>query len=188
VPESGEASETAPEKPEEPKNESDNLLDMLRSRRGQRLGLDEERDDALAVLLTNGVPAAHPRDGDDPEAVPESVPGTPKFPILALAPRASENDEDLAIHLHDGVSTQTREITVTAAPRRRADSSTGSPANLPQPADGGRRAAQKQDSDISEIATTDGQDSQEQPERKYLRQKRSSVPSWDEIVFGTKSD
>ena len=41
--------------------ESDGLLDMLRSRRGQRLGVDEDADDALAKLLTNGVPAAHPR-------------------------------------------------------------------------------------------------------------------------------
>ena len=68
--------------------ESDGLLDMLRSRRGQRLGLDEDADDALAKLLTNGVPAAHPRpsevlaevpagpdgdesDGDEPSRVPQ---------------------------------------------------------------------------------------------------------------------
>ena len=51
--------------------ESDGLLDMLRSRRGQRLGVDEDADDALALLLTHGVPAAHPRPS---EVVPE--PGT----------------------------------------------------------------------------------------------------------------
>ena len=32
--------------------DADGLLDMLRSRRGQRLGLDEDADDALALLLT----------------------------------------------------------------------------------------------------------------------------------------
>ena len=41
--------------------DADGLLDMLRSRRGQRLGVDEDADDALALLLTHGVPAAHPR-------------------------------------------------------------------------------------------------------------------------------
>ncbi len=46
--------------------DSDGLLDMLRSRRGQRLGLDEDADDALALLLTNGVPAAHPRPSEVP--------------------------------------------------------------------------------------------------------------------------
>ena len=41
--------------------EADGLLDMLRSRRGQRIGVDEDADDALAMLLSAGVPAAHPR-------------------------------------------------------------------------------------------------------------------------------
>ncbi len=42
-------------------SEAENLLDMLRSRRGQRLGVDEDEDDALASMLTSGIPAAHPR-------------------------------------------------------------------------------------------------------------------------------
>ena len=61
--------------------ESDGLLDMLRSRRGQRLGVDEDGDDALAVLLTNGVPAAHPRPSELPAGTgePEAAePGTPE--------------------------------------------------------------------------------------------------------------
>ncbi len=40
------------------------LLDMLRSRRGQRMGMDEDADDALAMLMANSVPAAHPRPSD----------------------------------------------------------------------------------------------------------------------------
>ena len=48
--------------------DADGLLDMLRSRRGQRLGVDEDSDDALALLLTNGVPAAHPRPSEVPAA------------------------------------------------------------------------------------------------------------------------
>lgn len=50
----------------EVEDESADLLDVLRSRRGQRLGSDEESDDALALLLSQGpVPAAHPRTGRD---------------------------------------------------------------------------------------------------------------------------
>ncbi|OMH33158.1 hypothetical protein BGP79_06410 [Tersicoccus sp. Bi-70] len=50
----------------EVEDESADLLDVLRSRRGQRLGSDEEADDALALLLSRGpVPAAHPRPGQD---------------------------------------------------------------------------------------------------------------------------
>ena len=53
--------------------ESDGLLDMLRSRRGQRLGVDEDADDALAKLLTSGVPAAHPRPSEVLAAAPEDL-------------------------------------------------------------------------------------------------------------------
>jgi hypothetical protein len=54
------------EAPESPRAEpaldrEGELLDMLRARRGQRLGVDEDADDALALLLTHGIPAAHPR-------------------------------------------------------------------------------------------------------------------------------
>lgn len=41
---------TAPESPEG--GEHENLLDMLRARRGQRLGADAEADDRLALMLT----------------------------------------------------------------------------------------------------------------------------------------
>ncbi|MCU1553578.1 MAG: hypothetical protein JWM13_1064, partial [Arthrobacter sp.] len=142
--------------------EADGLLDMLRSRRGQRLGLDEDADDALALLLTNGVPAAHPRpsevtaeapaeepsaaepesaSAEDPVAAPEAerpdapaeadVPpgadswgrrrdGRPSIMSrLTLAP-AHEDTEDDALKLHDGVSTETREIILAASQLRPA--------------------------------------------------------------------
>ncbi|WP_347110776.1 septation protein SepH [Paenarthrobacter sp. S56] len=115
--------------------ESDNLLEMLRSRRGQRLGVDEDADDALAVLLSN-VPAAHPRPADgeqdspaepDKESAEADAPATQEtsrkdrrsamLARLSLAPRHSDADDD-ALKLHDGVSTETREITVVASPLR----------------------------------------------------------------------
>jgi hypothetical protein len=42
----------------------------------------------------------------------------------------------------------------------------------PQPGQGASRADQERD----------------EPERQPSRPKRSSVPSWDEIVFGTRGD
>ena len=122
--------------------DSDGLLDMLRSRRGQRLGIDEDGDDALAMLLTNGVPAAHPRPSEvvaEPEAedsgTAEQKGEEANAPAakgdsftrkregrvsmlsrLSLAPRHSEDDDRLK--LHDGVSTETREITIVASPLR----------------------------------------------------------------------
>ncbi len=122
----------------------DGLLDMLRSRRGQRLGVDEDADDALAMLLTNGVPAAHPRPSEvvaEPEADEHrdrrcKAARKPMAPAakgdsftrrrdgrvsmlsrLSLAPRHSEDGDD-RLKLHDGVSTETREITIVASPLR----------------------------------------------------------------------
>ncbi|EMY33344.1 hypothetical protein D477_015281 [Arthrobacter crystallopoietes BAB-32] len=98
----------------------DNLLEVLRSRRGQRLGVDEEADDALALMLTRGaVPAAHPRDGHPAadEGADSHQPGGLPFG-LSLAP-AYDDGREGALDLPDGVSTETREITVSGAPRRR---------------------------------------------------------------------
>ncbi|NUP73851.1 MAG: DUF3071 domain-containing protein, partial [Sinomonas sp.] len=58
--------EAEPQQVPDQKDAESDLLDMLRARRGQRLGVDENADDALALLLTQGIPAAHPRPADAP--------------------------------------------------------------------------------------------------------------------------
>lgn len=171
-------------------DDSDNLLDVLRSRRGQRLGLDEDADDALALMLSKGgVPAAHPRDGSgemEAEPADEESSGQRIFTGLSLAPAVQNGDEgpsgledndlldapaqysDGTPRLFDGVSTDTREISIFVRPP-------GGSANGPRPA--------KQ----AEPAPGGSKGTDLQPDRK-VRPRRSSVPSWDEIVFGTKSD
>ncbi|MBG0741652.1 DUF3071 domain-containing protein [Paeniglutamicibacter antarcticus] len=181
----------------DPASAAENLLDMLRSRRGQRLGVDEDEDDALASLLTSGIPAAHPRsltppsensagsdstsdglaadnsntrgtdsneaeDGSSESGAQRGPEGRSRlFPGLSLAPRHPEPSPD-SIELHD-VSTQTREVRISAAPK-------GAPAQ-----------------EIPDRAETT--DRAERADRKAaVKPKRSSVPSWDEIVFGTKGD
>ncbi|XAS69032.1 septation protein SepH [Micrococcaceae bacterium Sec5.7] len=209
--------------------EADGLLDMLRSRRGQRLGVDEDGDDALALLLTNGVPAAHPRpsevtgqpeaesaasghaaaDEDESEApaakhdqLTRKREGRPSMlSRLSLLPRQHDTEDD-TLKLHDGVSTETREITIVASPLRPATPATrATPANPAAPAKagddspttsvgleellGGGSSRRNQNDSGSESRT--GHDP-EQPERQPSKPKRSSVPSWDEIVFGTRGD
>jgi hypothetical protein len=180
-------------------------------RRGQRLGTDEDGDDALALLLTNGVPAAHPRPSEvvsDPDTSADSPPGpepddeTPApaarstgpdrsrdgrpsiMSRLSVAPRPQENGED-ALKLHDGVSTETREITIVPRPLRPGPTggnpqSPGGNAGLDELLGGGPRRTPGE--------AAGGTRDAEPPERQPSKPKRSSVPSWDEIVFGTRGD
>ncbi len=316
-----EASDTRPG-PTSSAREADGLLDMLRSRRGQRLGVDENGDDALALLLTNGVPAAHPRPSEVPsgsdgsssqnshdddqdnaaeisaEQLDPSVEGpetqgteSPEEPEqgtgdrrrdgrpsilsrLSLAPRHEldpRHDEGDSLRLHDGVSTDTREITVVPGPLRvvspfaagrpakpRQESASGegnspapqragldeliggSPRGDSRPRDAsprgessrqgagpihaaghreGSSGARPQEPEVGSttqatptspvqystqgVNRAEGQrtgqgngpaDGPQRPgeenavERQPSRPKRSSVPSWDEIVFGTRGD
>ncbi|MDN3904899.1 septation protein SepH [Arthrobacter sp. YD2] len=229
--------------PEEPSTDTDSILEVLRSRRGQRLGSDEEGDDALATLLAKGsVPAAHPRDGRADAEEDDDAGKRPRTGRLTLAPSISapsaEDPSTAAaadgegtidpITLPGGV-TQTREISVLARPfRRRAartgDSPDSGPAdtqdasasqadptaeNTPavsEPAEdaadtvaaarknagrdfpwdrlpNGGRGQRVDESDSSKDAKPE-----DGSERRVIKPKRSSVPSWDEIVFGTKGD
>ena len=212
--------------------EADGLLDMLRSRRGQRLGLDEDSDDALALLLSSGVPAAHPRPGDveDGLAHSETADNEPADPDtderleaepapsrrdarasmlsrLSLAPKHDDKEDD-SLHLHDGVSTDTREITVIPGALRPVTMLRGRNDNDGQTGqDEGRAAgAASPRAGLDELlggaprrereeprASRDGQKDEEASdagaaERQPSRPKRSSIPSWDEIVFGTRGD
>ncbi|MFC4397910.1 septation protein SepH [Arthrobacter sedimenti] len=192
--------------------ESDGLLDMLRSRRGQRLGVDEDSDDALAMLLTHGVPAAHPRPSEvatDPEAEePEPQDDQRDAPAaqgdsfirrrdtrpsmlsrLSLLPPHRDGQDD-GLRLHDGVSTDTREITIAASPQKPSGSTTeagsGSSggAGLDELLGSNPRRSAKQD----DASPATGQLPETEAPERPARPKRSSVPSWDEIVFGTRSD
>ncbi|WP_154605276.1 septation protein SepH [Arthrobacter sp. AQ5-05] len=176
------------------------LLDMLRSRRGQRLGLDEDGDDELAAMLGTHVPAAHPRDGheltdepaqvaDEPSdaAAPATAPSTGSkhlraIPFLSLAPslQPSEHDEPSPVGIGE-ISMQTREITLSGAPSLRQSAANNGVDLTPTQAPAPPAPAQEPGPTDSEVAA--------RLERKASgKPKRSSVPSWDEIVFGTKGD
>ncbi|MHA7263819.1 septation protein SepH [Arthrobacter sp. TMN-37] len=190
--------EKAEEPPAESNDDSDGLLDVLRSRRGQRLGADEESDDSLAELLAKGsIPAAHPRDGFEPEE--GSLP-----PGLSLAPPLAEDGEDhSATHhadgsprLYHGVSTETREISIFAVPVR-SDNERSAPDAAARGRESGDGAGARetgseqhrgQSGDRGRDAGGEAPAKAEEPADRRIKPKRSSVPSWDQIVFGTKGD
>ncbi len=186
---------------EQSREDQDGLLDVLRSRRGQRLGADEDGDDALAELLTRGsIPAAHPRDGDtagqdEPDGRDAVIPG------LSLAPRAEDAvpvtdapdpdlHEDGTPRLYDGVSTDTREISIFAQPSRRLKP----PAAAPRRGSATEAPGAQKDTDGSDSDTPPApgrntpKDAPEPGPERRAKPKRSSVPSWDDIVFGRKGD
>jgi hypothetical protein len=110
---------------------------------------------------------------------------------LTLAPRQEEDPDD-ALKLHDGVSTDTREITIAASQLRPVGQQgpTSSP-GLDELLGGGSTRRQQRESGAA-AARNDGDDRDNQdplqPERQPAKPKRSSIPSWDEIVFGARGD
>lgn len=114
---------------------------------------------------------------------------------LSLIPPHRDEDEDDVLKLHDGVSTETREITIAASPQRPSGSAAGAGSPSGGSATGAgldellggnhKRPAPR----IDDSPATTGQIPEVgAPERQPGRPKRSSVPSWDEIVFGTRGD
>ena len=247
----------APETDGEPENggeDTENLLEVLRSRRGQRLGTDEDGDDALAALLAKGSGAAAqtPAGQDEPEDTGSPRPRTGGH--LTLAPVESDTGTGStaaadALRRPGDISTNTPKIsTLSRSPRRSsgaADSTGKAPVaakapvtkaaarKAPVPAKesgstaesvlapakddtaapdtgtgaGGRSkakpAAKKggrtdfpwdrmgsggNRGEAAGTADTGAAKGEDDPDRRPLKAKRSSVPSWDDIVFGTKGD
>ncbi|WP_246036193.1 septation protein SepH [Sinomonas susongensis] len=251
-----------PESPvPEPRDAEADLLDMLRARRGQRLGLDEDAEDALALLLTQGIPAAHPRPGESNErSQPERSPADRGVGDRGQRDRRGRGDErdneqrprrlepvrdtvapffqplrdedparpqtDQHLRLAPGLSASTHEVTIVPAPV---------PAVAPPPATDDAEDGHREHGEVRPVQDRPGEDRPSEdrpseaphdeatsgdrartessntesantksakgpeapagetetipePARRASRTKRSSIPSWDEIVFGTKSD
>ena len=80
---------------------------------------------------------------------------------------AAELDDDGLPHLYDGVSTRTSEFTVVP---------------------GLRAVPPHVDDELLDELAENGPLADQDPQPRKPRPKRSSVPSWDEIVFGRKQD
>ena len=210
----------------------DELLDVLRARRGQRLGVDEEGDDELALMLTRDeqpepTPAGRPllrvagapggedeqdpddhgthdaddaadssladdlfdqqsADADDQDHQDESgpIPLPLDFPrSRSVGPQDEEEDEDWIQERSSGNARgggrhdrHGRNGQIAG----QTDALEGSPEQTSTDADTSGEPSSPEEDDQSDAGAT--------PRRRPGRQKRSSVPSWDEIVFGRKND
>ncbi len=166
--------------PYQPNESHEELLDVLHARRGQRLGVDEESDDELAAMITR-----------------EEEPVVPQRPKL-LVP--DEHDEAAPEELDHEISTVTTEVEVAWSddeaedpaewdgrevvagefePPHTDDQATESPA-AEEPSD----QAEAVVDDTANPATEDTK----KTEQSSRSRKRPTVPSWDEIIFGTRKD
>ena len=211
-------------------SQADDLLDVLQSRRGRRLGSDEDGDDRLAEILGRGMGRVEqrPRPIDAPE-------DSPVFdqPIQPAASRVAEEQalqgegieivDDSTPYGHDA-ATPAGDPTAPlapdeAAPQHLAPGDTETPdqnddvapdAHADEPAAGptAHETPRTDDSTPTEATTHEHSapdeplngDRSETPEEDHTaanaapgprgrtpRAKRSSVPSWDDIVFGNRT-
>ncbi|MHA7176128.1 septation protein SepH [Arthrobacter sp. Sr24] len=183
------------------------LLDMLRSRRGVRLGINEAGDDELAAMLGTHVPGAHPRDetlygqdtdhsnAGDPEPAPAPESGSKpesardrlrKLPFLQLAPRLADDALDSVAE----VSTETREVVLSGEPTGRLQQvqKAATPADAASTPTALAQNPSALKADTEDPGPSDSEVAARLERKAAAKPKRSSVPSWDEIVFGTKGD
>lgn len=186
----GEPAET-PAAPEFPGH---GLLDMLRSRRGVRLGIDEDGDDELAAMLGSHVPGAHPRDEDlyggpaADDATEDEIKEVDRLhnvPFLQLAPSLIDHGEPVVDRVDSvaEVSTETREVVLSGEPVTLLRPGTPKPSARSSVA-----AAEPTASEPEDDGPSDSEVAERLERKAAAKPKRSSVPSWDEIVFGTKGD
>jgi hypothetical protein len=125
----------------------------------------------------HGEPGAPiPREAQAPAAVAPSVPSAPAVGPATVAAQASREKARVA---------QAREETAAVAPSSAADSpATATPAAAARPAAPVTSAPSPAEATPSAPAESAGEQAARQG-RKTARGKRSSVPSWDEIMFGS---
>ncbi|WOO98467.1 septation protein SepH [Micrococcus terreus] len=199
----------------------DELLDVLRARRGQRLGVDEEGDDELALMLTRDEqPAPEPSERprlrvagqDEDTESPASSSAEALFDDHGSDDdSASDDDEDDSGHLPLPLDFPTRRV---VGPQDEEDDEEWIQERSARNARGGgrhdrhgRNGQIAGQTDALEPSSTgqetpdpephsepeEGSSGDPDPEtgkggRRRGRQKRATVPSWDEIVFGRKND
>ncbi|MGM7667478.1 septation protein SepH [Microbacterium sp. A93] len=182
----------------------DELLDVLRARRGQRLGVDEDGDDELALMLTRDEQPI--RDQDRPRL---TVASAPAHDGDGASDGAEDRTGDTTETDRDDWTAAEVEYTDPAADRDGEDEPDADPAD-PTDHDPGSAAAAEDtvpetlpgqialdlgasDPSAGSESST-GSDKGRGRSRKPggrtagAKSKRPSVPSWDEIVFGRKGD
>lgn len=166
--------------PYQPDEAQEELLDVLHARRGQRLGVDEESDDELAAMITRDedpAPLQGPKlvvsdefaDGSTANTEPETENLTTEVEVAW----SDDNAEDPA--QWDG-----REVVAGEFMPPESTSEEHHDGSYEQVAD------QTDTSDGPETSETD--EAEKKTDQPGRSRKRPTVPSWDEIIFGTRKD
>ncbi|WP_168198713.1 septation protein SepH [Nesterenkonia sp. NBAIMH1] len=157
--------------------DAEDLLDILRARRGQRLGTDEAADDKLATLITRDEEApvaprlqpVEPVEDEDPEEhVTETLPGLDEIQRRGGSEEAGAPEAETGSEAEPASGAQD----VDAWGFSYADDQETTPLERPE-ADAGAEA---------------GTEADDAPKRGRRKSRRPSMPSWDDILFGSKSD
>ncbi|WP_010524453.1 septation protein SepH [Nesterenkonia sp. F] len=197
-------------------DEQEALLEMLRRRRGQRLGADEQADDELAMMLTREEhPASGPRDdaehgdsADDDADAQERSGGAAPSPVTPLRPvdDAAGEDRGSGRPVADEPSDTDREHPTEpiARPGERGPSGGtdawgfsyeegGDDAQDPEAAEEAGRAGDRRrgSGGAADTRTSGGEDDPEGERgapRARRASRRPSMPRWDDILFGSRDD
>ncbi|MFC0580877.1 septation protein SepH [Micrococcoides hystricis] len=173
-----------------PHEDHDGLLDLLRERRGTRLGSDEESDDELAGYIARGFdPMDEDEENEDTFGLPrpeESNIGVSRGLVrhIDFGNYDQPEQDDVpapvpAAKKHGEVRGQTDALQAVAdheAEQRQAE------------LDKQAHQQESADSPANDSATADADQESQQDKPAKKKPKRSSVPSWDEIVFGTRGE
>lgn len=195
--------------------EHEDLLDVLRARRGQRLGADAEADDRLALMLNRQDPQDRPAGPTEQDDAEHST-----VPLPRLRPVQDSASEDEATEAETETETSETESAQTGASQPQASEASGSGA--PEDAEPSAASRASGSPTTGEGVSPDGLDAwgfayegesedrgaaavdeptgpaedsaeiqdptaAEKP-RKRAPARRASMPKWDDILFGSKND
>lgn len=170
------SADRAPHSPYQQNEAQEELLDVLHARRGQRLGVDEESDDELAAMITR-------------EEEPSPLQG-PKLVVSDEAPaQPNEAEEHLTTeleiawsddHADDPASWDGREVV--------AGEFNSEDAHQEPPVAHSSRTADEETAASDDQDDEDAEEAQKKAEQPGKSRRRPTVPSWDEIIFGTRKD
>lgn len=167
------------------------LLDVLHARRGQRLGVDEDSDDELALMLTR---EEHPATWTRPQLVVAEDQTDDNSGDHTDGPEQARDESDdglTQLNTHTSLHTRQFEVPVSEQTDQSEQQQSRGPQNTEDTA-----SADDEDQEISgqtdaldDMSDEDSAEGMKQARSDRRRKKsRPSVPSWDEIMFGTKSD
>lgn len=160
-------------------NEShEELLDVLHARRGQRLGVDEESDDELAAMITR-----------DEEA---TTPLRPKLVVSEDDALKQEDDQDASDWTTEYEVAWSDEDAEDPAEWDGQEVVAGKPNAEPEEAAhdhaGTEHQLEGQTDAFDDMTGDDAGEALKKTEQPNRSRRRPTVPSWDEIIFGTRKD